>query len=41
MLEDELDRLRLDVCAVPMFTVTRLSALSTLEDELERFKLDV
>ena len=40
-LEEELERLKLEVWLVVMLELTRLSALSTLEEELERLKLDV
>jgi hypothetical protein len=40
-LEDELERLKLEVWFVEMLLFTRLSALSTLEDEFERLRLEV
>ena len=40
-LEDELERLRLEVWLVLMLMFTRLSELSTLDDELERLRLEV
>lgn len=41
MLEDELDRFRLEVMFVEILALTELSDASTLEEELERLKLDV
>jgi len=40
-LEDELERLKLDVWLVVMLALTELRERSTLEDELERLKLEV
>jgi hypothetical protein len=41
MLEEEFERLKLEVWLVEMLALTLLSERSTLEDELERLKLDV
>ena len=41
MLDEELERLRLEVWLVVMLLLTALSELSILEDELERLKLEV
>jgi hypothetical protein len=41
ILEDELERLKLEVWFVVMLALTLLSERSTLEDEFERLKLDV
>lgn len=41
MLEDEFERLKLDVWFVEMLAFTLLRERSMLEDELERLKLDV
>ena len=41
MLEDELERLRLEVWFVVILAFTILSELSMLEDEFERLKLEV
>jgi hypothetical protein len=41
MLEDEFERLRLDVWFVVMLAFTWFSELSMLDEELERLKLDV
>ncbi len=40
-LEDELERLRLEVWLVLILILTLLSELSTLDDELERLRLEV
>ena len=40
-LEDELERLRLEVWFVLILMLTLLSELSTLDDEFERLKLEV
>ena len=40
-LEDELERLRLEVWLVLILMLTLLSELSTLDDELERLRLEV
>jgi hypothetical protein len=40
-LEDELERLRLEVLLVEMLALTEFRELSTLEDELERLRLEV
>ena len=40
-LDDEFERLRLEVWLVLILTLTRLTDLSTLDDELERLKLEV
>jgi hypothetical protein len=40
-LEDELERLKLEVWFVLILTLTRLSELSTLDEEFERLKLEV
>jgi hypothetical protein len=39
-LDEELERLKLEVWFVEMLLLTRVSALSTLEDELERLRLE-
>jgi hypothetical protein len=41
MLEDEFERLKLEVWFVVMLALTLLSERSTLEDEFERLKLEV
>ena len=41
MLDDELERLKLEVWFVVMLALTLLSERSTLEDEFERLKLEV
>ena len=41
MLDDEFERLKLEVWLVLTLALTRLSELSTLEDEFERLKLEV
>lgn len=41
MLDEEFDKLRLDVWFVEMLALTIVSRLSTLEEEFERLKLDV
>ena len=41
ILDDEFDRLKLDVWLVEMLAFKLLSELSMLEDELERLKLEV
>lgn len=41
MLEEEFERLRLEVWLVEMLALTLLSDWSTLEEELERLKLEV
>ena len=41
MLDEELERLRLEVWLVVMLLLTALRELSILEDELERLKLEV
>jgi hypothetical protein len=41
MLDDELERLRLDVWFVVMLALIELSERSTLDDEFERLKLEV
>ena len=41
MLDDELERLKLEVWFVVMLALTLLSERSTLEDEFESVKLDV
>jgi hypothetical protein len=41
MLEEEFERLRLEVWLVEMLALTLLSERSTLEDEFERLKLEV
>jgi hypothetical protein len=41
ILEDEFERLRLEVWLVVMLALTLLRDRSTLEDELERLKLEV
>jgi hypothetical protein len=40
-LEDELERLKLEVWFVLILMLTRLSELSMLDDEFERLKLEV
>jgi hypothetical protein len=40
-LEEEFERLRLEVWLVVMLLLTRVSALSMLEEELERLRLEV
>ncbi len=40
-LEDELERLKLEVWFVLMLMLTLFSELSTLDDEFERLKLEV
>jgi hypothetical protein len=40
MLEDEVERLRLEAWLVLILAFTTLSALSTLEDESERERLE-
>jgi hypothetical protein len=40
-LEEELERLRLEVWFVAMLPLRRLSALSTLDEELEKIRLEV
>jgi hypothetical protein len=40
-LEDDFERLKLEVWFVEMLLLTRVSALSTLEEEFERLKLEV
>jgi hypothetical protein len=41
MLEEEFERLKLDVWFVVILAFTMLSELSILEDEFERLKLEV
>jgi hypothetical protein len=41
MLEDEFERLKLEVWFVLMLALTRLSELSMLDDEFERLRLEV
>ena len=41
MLDDELERLKLEVWFVVMLALTLFSERSTLEDEFERLKLEV
>ena len=41
MLEEEFERLKLEVWFVVMLALTLLSERSTLEDEFERLKLEV
>jgi hypothetical protein len=41
ILEDEFERLKLEVWLVDTLTFTRLSELSILEDEFERLRLEV
>jgi hypothetical protein len=41
MLDEDVERFKLEVMLVEMLALTELSAASTLEDELERLKLDV
>ncbi len=40
-LDEELERLKLEVWFVVILALTELSERSTLEDELERLKLEV
>ena len=40
-LEDEFERLRLEVWLVLILVLTRVSELSMLDDEFERLKLEV
>jgi len=41
ILEDEFERLKLDVWFAVMLLLTALSELSTLDEELERLRLEV
>ena len=41
MLDEELERLKLEVWLVVMLLLTALSELSILDDEFERLKLEV
>jgi hypothetical protein len=41
ILDDELERLKLDVWLVVMLALIMFSELSRLDDELERLKLEV
>jgi hypothetical protein len=41
MLEEEFERLKLEVWLVEMLALTLLSERSTLEEEFERLKLEV
>jgi hypothetical protein len=41
ILEDEFERLKLEVWLVETLALTRVSELSILDDEVERLKLEV